>query len=141
MRLMYILPLGLSLVACASSPEPAAEAVEPPNPEILKRIEVRLEENEGKAAPDFHDVPEKGPALPSKFDLAEERAKLLAEQAALKGEVESDRQEGDEDELARKAEELKARVEKDRALMKAEGLLSQGTVRPPSRSATTADEK
>ena len=134
MRLLSILPLGLLLVACASSPEEEAALTEPPNPLIGERIEARLAEAREASAPDLHDVPSEGPALPTKAELQAERAEILAQQAALRAKINDDRLTPEEEALLRRAERLLAQIERDRAQMKAEGLLSQNRPVLPSVS-------
>lgn len=116
--------LTLALTACISPENSSPAEIEPSNPVIAERIEQRLSENREQPAPDVRDIPSKGPDLPSEEELAQERAAILAEQAALRQSLQGDLSADEEAVLAARAEELKAAIARDRALMEAEGRLS-----------------
>ena len=138
MRLTYLIAAIPALAACASDgPSGPAQAASV-NPVIEQRIEDRVHEGRAGRAPELNEVPSAGPALPTAAELRAERDDLLAEQVNLDKAVEDDRQAVEDEKLKARADQLLRQIERDRALAKAEGMLSV-TYRPDGTAEVKAE--
>ena len=141
MRFVVILSLGGLLAACSTTTPSGEETAVVTNPVIEQRIEERLAQSREKPAPSVQDIPDEGPALPTPEEMQAERDAILAERAGLVTSVSADRTAEEEDELAARAAALKARIAHDRALVAAEGRLSEKPLPQPLGKQGDRDEQ